>query len=169
MKKIFFLLVIVSNLGFRGVWAAETSPELKTTTETTTEVATPSSSLDKAETKLREILSPIYVSLEVFRKKEAEHFAIVRDKAKAKLGINLAEDAIERIKPFLAPPAAPSAIPGTNTGEELEIKKIDNPKDYVILIFSTALASLFASAWMFYTAIVLIFFFLIRLIFRMIV
>ena len=167
MNKVFFVSVLVFILGYQNALAA-TSVAKEPTTEPTVEVAvTPASSLDKAETKLKDILGPIYTSLEVFRKKQAEHFAVVRDKMKVKLGIDLTEDALERIKPFLAPPPAPSAVPGVDPQEDLEIKKLDNPKDYGALIGSTALASLFASVWMFYTVLVLLLFFLIRSIFKM--
>ena len=165
-----FVSVLVLSISFQSVSAATTVKEAETkavAVEPKVEVVTPASGLDKAETKLREILGPIYQSLEVFRKKQAEHFVVVRDKTKIKLGINLAEDALERLKPFLAPPTAPSAVPGVGPQEGLEIKKLDNPKDYAALIGSTALASLFSNVWMFYTGIVLLLFFILRFIFRM--
>ena len=126
------------------------------------------SRLDRAELFLKTALTPIYNNIEVFRQKESQHFTLIRDKTKIKLGINLAQDALEKIKPFLAPPSAPSAIPGENPGESLEIKKIDNPMDYGTLIGTTALASLFSSVWMFYTVLILLLFFLIRTLIKMV-
>ncbi len=169
MNRILIISITIFIFGFLSVSAATPVVKEPVTTESKVEAVSPATGLDKAETKLRSILGPIYDSLEIYRKKQADYFTIARDKTKLKLGINLAEDAIERIKPFLAPPPAPSAIPGTDTVEGLEIKKLDNPTDYGKLIIFSALASLFASIWMFYTVLVLLIFFLIRLVFRMIV
>lgn len=96
--------------------------------------------------------------LETFRTKQATHFATERDAARAKLGIQKTE--------------APSAIDSgaSGTADDLpQIKKVDNPMDYGMLILSTALASFFASTLMFYGALALIALLLIRAVFKMFV
>lgn len=95
--------------------------------------------------------------LETFRVTQATHFAKERDAVKAKLGIQKTDTSgvIE------------SGASGTD--DLPQIKKVDNPMDYGMLILSTALASFFASSLMFYGALALITLLLIRALFKMFV
>ncbi len=96
--------------------------------------------------------------VETFRIKQATYFAAERDIAKGKLGIET------------TPPAGTTKNSASGTLEKKpQIKSVDNPMDYGMLILSTALASFFASALMFYGALVLITLLLIRAIFKMFV
>lgn len=86
--------------------------------------------------------------LEDFRKKQAEHFSSERDASKAKID---EKDVI---------------VPQTGENGAIEVAKVGSPTDYGMLVLSTALASFFASTIMFYGAIIIILFLLIRFIFR---
>ncbi len=158
MKKLLLVLSFAIIFSYQNAIAIEAETQVSLTPN-----------LDKAESKLKNIFYPLYNQIEVFRQKKAEHFAIVRDETKLKLGIDLKEDAIERLKPFLSPPSAPSPLPSYNPDESLQIKKMDNPTDYGRLILFTALASLFASIWMFYAILLLLIFVFLRTVFKAIV
>ncbi len=158
MKRLFLIILTLFVCDFDKVWAQETATvEVK--------VEQKQNALDKGEAKLKGIFTPIYQSLEDFRKKQAENFATARDKTKVKLGIVLTQEATDKLKDFLAPPKAPSPFPEDDTSK-VESKKLDNPADYGRLILFTGLAALFLSVWMFYTVLVLLFLAILRLIFR---
>lgn len=125
------------------------------------------SSLDKVETKLKTSFAGVYTYVEAYRNKQAIYFQDLRDKTKIKLGIEVSSEIVDRLKPFFEAPPAPVAIPGTEDGDGLYIKEVDNPKDYGLLIFATAMASLFASVLMFYGVLILLIFIVLRTIFKM--
>ncbi len=127
-----------------------------------------SKSITIPEGKIQEIYFSTREKIETFRKKQAVYFAELRDKTKAKLGIEIKDKIIENITPDFAD-MAPQV--GTEKNPEnlsdLNKAELDNPMDYGTLIYSTALASLFGIIWMFYTAFALLIILILRSLFRM--
>ena len=103
-----------------------------------------------------------FSGLEVFRKKQALYFAIERDAARVRLGI----DVVTQIEDKYAnkfdntpdPKNAPSAT-GVNTST--------HSNDYFVMIYSSAFASYFGHIAFFYIASFLIVLLLLRIIWRM--
>ncbi|MCC7436330.1 hypothetical protein IT402_00420 [Candidatus Nomurabacteria bacterium] len=125
--------------------------------------------LSMPEGKLREIFYSLKEKIEVFRKKQAIYFTNLRDSTKMKLGIKISEDALQNLTPDFAnmAPTIATEEKSSENVEGLEKAELDNPMDYVTLIYSTALASLFGSVLMFYAAFFLILLLILRFIFRM--
>lgn len=125
----------------------------------TVEAVAPTSATPKLSTgAFGKIFESSKAVLETFRLKQALHFAAERDAAKGKLGIQNTD--------------TPGTIKSGASGVEEElpqIKHVDNPMDYGMLILSTALASFFASALMFYGALVIIALLIIRALFKLFV
>lgn len=95
--------------------------------------------------------------IEAWRVAKADTFAAMRDQAKHNLGITIARKVEEKIAKEIAgvEPEKPTSVDSQN-----------NPKDYVVLIGATALASLFASMLMFYTVAIVLASFILRFIIR---
>ncbi len=145
---------------------AVTTAKEEVIVETSTEVV-PSSGLDNFESKAKGYFATTKDTIEVFRVKQADHFATLRDQTKIKLGIKVSDDVFERLAPMFTPPPAPSGIPGTAENDGIEPKKIDNPMDYATLIFATSMASLFGNTLIFYGVLFLLAFIFLRAIFKM--
>ncbi len=169
-KKIFILSALVLFFGVSQSYALVpvAKEEQKDTTITTEQDV--SSTLDTAESKLKVFYDKYKEKLETFRNKQALYFATLRDQTKVKLGIQVTGDILKELSPMFTPPPAPTPI-GSDPNKlgELETKKLDSPMDYVTLIYSTSLASLFASVLMFYGVLAFLLFLLIRVFFRMFV
>jgi hypothetical protein len=88
-------------------------------------------------------LGPLFSTIETFRVNQAAAYATLRDQTKATLGIT------------------PSAIT-PSTGDGLPPLKFDNPIQYLILVYATAMASFFGTAAIFYIGAVLIVLLVIR-------
>lgn len=88
--------------------------------------------------------------VEGFRIKQMEYFTTLRDTKRALLGL----EAIGTID-------ANSDI--------VQVKRVDNPVDYIALIFATTLASFFSHATLFYAISLIFIFLLIRFLVRMVV
>lgn len=155
MKKLFLFFVL-----FFGLQNPSFAQELNIN-------VSPDQTLNTVDAKAKNFFIPIYNSVESFRKEKAEFFVSSRDRAKYNLGMALSENALEKIKPFFAPPTAPSALPNEDSSESLKVNKIDNPKDYGLFIFYSAMASMFSNIWLFYAVCVLLIFFTIKTIFKM--
>lgn len=93
-------------------------------------------------------LESIKQKIEDFRIKQMTYFAKERDDSRAKIDQ----------KDVLVPP--------TFENGAVEVSKVGSPTDYGMFILATALASFFASVWMFYGAIILVLFLIIRFIFK---
>lgn len=119
--------------------------------------------------KLQEIFFSLKDKLETFRKKQAKHYANLRDTTKAKLGIKNGEGTINTTPDFADLAPQPISNDNPDTSNDLDLIKTDDPMDYGVLIFATAMASLFGIVWMFYTAIVLLVILILRSLFRMFV
>ncbi len=157
--KIFFLVLLLSASNSFAVTTPKKEDPSKV--ETSTEIST-TSSLGNFESKAKDYFYRTKDSLEVFRNKQAVHFASLRDQTKVKLNIQVSEDVLKRLAPMFSPPPAPEPIPGTVEGDGIKPEKIDNPMDYGTLIFATAMASLFASMLMFYGVLFLLVFIILR-------
>jgi hypothetical protein len=119
------------------------------------------------ENKTTGMFSSIRLDLEKFRLKQASYFANLRDKTKSKLGMQIKEDVINKITPIFKAPVV--TVPGSETPQklgDLDNTKIDNPKEYGILIFATSMASLFASSIMFYSVLVFMVLYILRTFFK---
>lgn len=109
---------------------------------------------------LKGIANSFHGGIEVFRKQQAVYFAQMRDSARQALAItpNATNDLFSS-----------NGIPPEKdlTTKDIAVYKTDNPFEYVRLIGGTALASFFGSATLFYIALVLLGFFLLRFLYRM--
>jgi hypothetical protein len=157
MYKIFTIFTIAIILYTGKAFALDENP-------TTTSANIDTSSIEEIG---KTWISSTKEFIEVFRIKQAQYFINLRDTTKVKLGIKVSDDILEKINETLSPPPAPTPIPGTEQGDGLYFKKVDNPIDYGTLILATALASLFSSILMFYGISIILAFFILRFIFRM--
>ncbi len=98
-----------------------------------------------------------FASVEQWRIAQAEHFAVMRDEAKRDLGITVARKVEEKIAQEIA-----GVEPEKNPSADSQ----NNPKDYLILIGATSLASLLGSMLMFYVVAVVLAFIVLRFIIR---
>ncbi len=96
-------------------------------------------------------------SVEKWRIAQAEHFATMRDEAKRDLGISVARQVEEKIAKEIA-----GVEPEKNPSADSQ----NNPKDYLILIGATSLASLLGSMLMFYVVGIVLAFIVLRFIIR---
>lgn len=117
--------------------------------------------------KIKEVFYNLRDKLEVFRKKEFSHFSILRDKTKIKLNIEVPTEVKDSITPDFATSESQIDKSDDVTLGYLEKENLDNPMDYGTLVYATALASLFGSIIMFYTALILILFLILRVLFKM--
>lgn len=120
--------------------------------------------------KVSGVLSSAVAFLEPFRTAQAKKYATLRDTVKARIGIEVANQVGSQVTKILTPeiPAAPN-IPGVATSTATQgarIGTVDNPFDYVTLVYATALASTFGHKAAFYIAVVLIALISIRFIIR---
>lgn len=149
MKKYFVGIVLLLSISLvRGAHAQETvTPENKT------------GDID-IESKVIDLVGGPDGFMETFRKKQAVYFSVLRDETKKKLGISTTSELGETL---------PAPVPFTagESANDLPHYKQDNPMDYVTLIFSTSMASVFSEVLLFYITIVILTFVLIRLFFKM--
>jgi hypothetical protein len=96
--------------------------------------------------------------VEVFRARKAGYYIRLREETKEKLGINTFQGAIKVLVPNTP---EPTAVPGDKATEKpAEVK--NDPMDYATLVYSAALASLFAQKAIFYIVFILFVLFIIR-------
>ncbi len=96
-----------------------------------------------------------FAGIETWRMAQADHFAAIRDEAKRDLGITIARTIETRVAREIA---------GVEPDQAVVAESQNNPKDYVILVGATSLASLLGSMWMFYAVAVILSLFIIRFI-----
>jgi hypothetical protein len=120
------------------------------------------------ENKATGIFSSIYSNIEKFRLKQSLYFGDLRDKTKRTLGMQIKEDLIKKIAPIFKAPSGPTFEGDTPSKlGELDNSKLDNPKEYGILIFTTSMASLFGNSIMFYGVLAFMVLYIIRTLFKM--
>ena len=133
----------------------------------------PSSSTTSSLLKTaKEMFGTVFSVVEPWRKKQAEHFTTLRDEKKALLGIGSAKEAIDVLNPI--PPQAP-AVPGTDTStKETGLEDIA-PRyqgidigGYIVFLYATAFATIFASVTLFYIVAILLALFVLKLIIRIV-
>lgn len=146
-------ILLVSLLGFSNVFA-----ETVNTKETS---ITPAGDID-IEAQVVNLVGGPKGFMETFRKKQAVYFTTLRDTTKEKIGIKDTSSLSD------APPA-PLPFTDSETMGDLPQYKQDSPWDYVILIFATAMATVFSEILLFYISLVILTFFIIRFFFRMFV
>lgn len=88
--------------------------------------------------------------VESIRTKQADYFTTLRDSKRTLLGLD------------------PVGTPSTDA-DGLQVKRVDNPVDYAMLIVATALASFFSHVMLFYAISIIIIFLLIRVLVKMFV
>lgn len=103
--------------------------------------------------------------VDVFRIAQAKHFATVRDDARQKLGLPSAPSVTDVLMPKA--PSAPGAFTSEEATSGIKIYKADNPLEYPRLVGATALAAFFGQAMLFYIVLVIVFFFVLRFLYRM--
>ncbi len=92
--------------------------------------------------------------LEPWRKKQAEYFVALRDQKKDELGVNTIKDLADKIE---QPPAeAPAQEESGDSGAPAP-KQADLPIGaYLVLLYASALATIFSSATLFYVTAILL-------------
>lgn len=160
MKKIFTFSLVLALFFSTQALAVE---EKKS--ETSEAVVTTSASVT-FEKKAAALFLRGKETLESFRIAQAARYAKLRDTTKIKLGIQVADDVFKELSDAFSQPPAPAPLPGTEAGDGLTVKKLDNPALYGLLVFYTSLASLFASPLMFYAVVAFVAFFVIRFLIR---
>lgn len=111
---------------------------------------TPNTPLSSPKGTVTKLYQNSKLFLEEFRVKQMNHFARERDEARAEVNQTTV-----------------ATLPGAPVDDGIEVAKVNNPMDYGMLVLSTALASFFASVAMFYGALFLIVFLIIRLFFKL--
>lgn len=160
MKNFFIIFSLTFLLSIQSALAVTTEKNEEHS------AASSSPSFTAAEKKATNWFLSTKASLEEFRLKQATHFGDLRDSTKLKLGISVESDVWQNLGPLLNPPPAPDPMQDPQA-QGVESKKMDNPMDYGMLIFATALASLFASVLMFYGILLFLLIAGFRFIFRM--
>jgi hypothetical protein len=93
--------------------------------------------------------------IEPWRIKQADHFIALRDKTKRELGVDVASDVMSKFTLQNKNPEVP-ALPGEERPTQTATERAFPIGKYATLLYASALASIFASATLFYISVVLL-------------
>lgn len=128
--------------------------------------------IGNVEAQLKGTLRTAFAKIEPWRVKQAAHFAALRDRKKAELGIDSAKDVYDALTPDDSKTPEAPAVPGSQQQEEDladlqgQYRGVDLA-GYGIYIYATALAAIFSSIALFYITGVLLALFVLRMIVRL--